>query len=110
MSSNKPFILVFRPHQRPAWARYFESEDEFVEDWSNGCFDKSCNCNGEFPPDDVKQDYESAHADVAHDLYCLTRLDSAEDVYEYLCNYRGHNMGTHSVMEAASCLGWVDLD
>jgi hypothetical protein len=107
---NKPFILVFRPHQRPAWARYFESEDEFITDWSNGYFDKSCNCNGEFPPDDVEQDYDSAHADVGHDLHSLTRLDSAEEVHNYINNYRGHNKGARSVIDQASYLGWVDVD
>ena len=110
MSSNKPFILVFRPHQRPAWAYAYESEDEFVADWSDGYFDRSCNCNGEFPPDDTERTYDNAFADVAHDLSSLTRIDSAEEANDYINNYRGHNKGTHSVIEAASRLGWLDVD
>jgi hypothetical protein len=107
---NKPFILVFRPHQRPAWAYAYESEDEFVADWSDGYFDRSCNCNGEFPPDDTERTYDNAFADVAHDLSSLTRIDSAEETNDYINNYRGHNKGTYSVIEAASRLGWLDVD
>jgi hypothetical protein len=110
MSSNKPFILVFRPHQRPAWARYFESEDEFVSDWAEGVYDRSCSCNNNLSEEDRELTYDNAFADVAHDLSSLTRLDSAEEANDYINNYRGHNKGTHSVIEAASRLGWLDVD
>jgi hypothetical protein len=31
-------------------------------------------------------------------------------VTDYLNNYSGHNKGTHSIIEAASRLGWVEVD
>ena len=110
MSSNKPFILAFRPHQMPAWAYAYESEDEFVSDWAEGAYDHSCSCNNSLSEEDRELTYENAFDDVRHDLYCLTRLDSADDVTDYLNNYSGHNKGTHSIIEAASRLGWVEVD
>ncbi|MGH9930994.1 MAG: hypothetical protein ACREA9_17440 [Pyrinomonadaceae bacterium] len=37
------FIAVFRPHQRPAWAEVYDSEESFCDAWVNGRFARSCN-------------------------------------------------------------------
>jgi hypothetical protein len=105
--SQKPFILVFRPHQRPAWACGYHSEDAFVSDWANGAYDRLCSCNNDLSEEEQELTYDNAFADAAHDLHCLTRLDSAEEFVNYVENYKGHNKGTNSVIEVAKQLGWI---
>jgi hypothetical protein len=105
--SQKPFILVFRPHQGPAWAYGYHSEDAFVSDWANGAYDRLCSCNNDLSEEEQELTYDNAFADAAHDLHCLTRLDSAEEFVNYVENYKGHNKGTNSVIEVAKQLGWI---
>lgn len=104
------FIIVFRPHQRPAWAQTFESEEQFVDCWVNGIFDKSCFANNNIEVSD-QPNYDDAVADVGHDLNSLTRLDSAEEVNRYLneVGYCGaHNKGYTAVTDCARELRWLD--
>lgn len=101
------FILVFRPHTRKAWAEAFSSEGQFVTCWLNGYFNLSCFASqyeGETRPT-----YVEAINAVGHDLYCLTRLDSAEEVRRYIHEpgYAGpHNKGYTAAAQCARDIGW----
>jgi hypothetical protein len=106
-TNEKPFILVFRPHQRPAWAYGYHSENAFVSDWANGVYDRSCSCNNDLSEEEQELTYDNAFTDAAHDLHCLTRLDSAEEFMNYVQNDRGHNKGVNSVIKEARRLGWI---
>lgn len=104
------FIAVFRPHQRPAWAQVFESEQDFVDAWANGYFDASCHANGDLEESEREHTFFNAWHDAGHDLYTLTRLDSAEEVASYLLDreYAGHhNKGLRDVRRCAEELGWI---
>ena len=37
------FILVFRPHQRAAWAVSYDIEQDFIAQSLNDAFDRSCH-------------------------------------------------------------------
>ncbi len=108
---SEPFILVLRPHQRPAWAEAFDSEEDFISAWANGSYDRSCSCNCNLDEEDQELTYDNAFKDVSHDLSRLTRLDSAEETLRYTNerDYLGHhNKGITSVMQEAKRIGWVD--
>ena len=110
------FILVFRPHQRPAWATHYDCESDFVDAFLNDNFARSCNaeCTGDdldalsaCETDDDK--YQVAFERVGHDLSALTRLDSAEEVGRYFIenDYCGrHNKGHEAVEREAREIGW----
>jgi hypothetical protein len=112
------FILVFRPHQRPAWADIFDSEFELASCWCNGEFARSCFAPGPGPESEEsfasaidRATYEAAIEQIGHDLSNLTRLDSAEEVARYCAEdgyMGGHNKGLPAVMEEARRLGWVE--
>jgi hypothetical protein len=107
------FILVFRPHQRPAWAQSFKSNEEFIKAWRNGDFDQSCSTNRDLSKEDQEPTYNNAYSDVGHDLALLTRLHSADEARKYLMhsNLLGrHNKGIGSVLKVAVELGWVPED
>lgn len=107
---SDPFILVFRPHQTPAWAIVFQSDREFIESWKNGDFDRRCFTNSDLSEKQEIPTYENATLDVGHDLHNLTRLDSAEQVERYLFDpemYGRHNRGSDKVAKAAIDLGWI---
>jgi hypothetical protein len=106
---NASFILVFRPHQRPAWAESFESDDEFVRGWQNGFYDRSCSANYDLTDQEQEPTYENAIRDCGHDLHCITRLDSSEEVEAYL-ESRQHNMARTDVSKEAKRLGWMIED
>lgn len=110
------FILVFRPHQRPAWAASYSEEDEFVSAFKRGAFASSCHAPCTPEEEDALYDatwedeYRIAFDAVSHDLYCLTRLDSPEEVERYLNerDYCGHhNKGYTPVENQARELGWI---
>lgn len=104
------FIAVFRPHQRPAWAQVFENEQAFIDAWANGYFDRSCHANGDLEESEREHTFYNAWHDAGHDLYSLTRLDSAEEVASYLSDrqYAGHhNKGLGQVRRCAEELGWI---
>lgn len=106
-----PFIAVFRPHQRKAWAQVFDTEQEFIDAWANGHFDASCHCNNDLEEAELERTFANAWSDVGHDLHALTQLDSAEEVARYLggCDYYGrHNKATGEVERCARELGWID--
>lgn len=103
------FIAVFRPHQRPAWAQVFENEQEFIDAWVNGFFDRSCYANNNLDESESEHTFSNAWSDVGHDLYNLTRLDSAQEVASYLNdrNYAGHhNKALDDVRRCAEAIGW----
>jgi len=130
-STKTPFILVFRPHQRPAWADSFDSESQLIDAWANGEFERACfakpssetipcaACDGEGCDAcdgngctwiDEEMTIDNALASLGHDLHGLTRLDSAEEVDRYLRepDYCGrHNRGEGAVRRAAKTLGWL---
>jgi hypothetical protein len=103
------FILVFRPHQRAAWAESFESDDEFVRGWQNGFYDRSCSANCDLTDEEQEATYKNAIRDCGHDLHCITRLDSSEEVEAYL-ESRQHNMARTDVFKEAKRLGWMIED
>lgn len=110
------FILVFRPHQRPAWAATYNEEDDLVSAFQRGAFATSCHapCTAEEidamdgkTPD---EQYAIAFESVGHDLNCLTRLDNPDEVERYLNerDYCGHhNKGCSAVAVEARELGWI---
>lgn len=103
------FILVFRPHQRPAWAEAFDHEQEFVDDFLQGCYEKNCFASGE--EYDERPTYDEVVEEVSHDLSSLTRLDSADEVRRYVDerDYCGqHNKGLDTVHACAVELGWAE--
>lgn len=101
------FIAVFRPHQGPARAEWFEGEAEFLWGYCNGAFAR--NFFAEPRPDELP-DFDAAWEDVGHDLSSLTRLDSAEEVRNYIENERGHNPGLAAVAACARQIGWYTDD
>jgi hypothetical protein len=101
------FILVFRPHQDRAWADAFETERDFVRAWGNGVYDRSCSANNDLTEEELQPTYENAFRDCEHDLHCITRLDSPEEVEAYL-ESRQHNMAIDDVVKAAKRLDWID--
>jgi hypothetical protein len=108
---SEPFILVFRPHRSPAWAEAFESEEDFISNWANGYYDKSCACNNNLSEDESEHTYENAFADARHDLHSITRLESKEEVLRYINDekyYGSHNKGVDSAWKAAVQLGWLE--
>jgi hypothetical protein len=107
------FILVFRPHQRPAWAQSFRNNEEFIEAWRNGDFDQSCLTNCDLSEEDQEPTYNNAYSDVGHDLALLTRLHSADEARKYLMHSNfgnRHNKGIGAVLKVAVELGWVHED
>lgn len=106
---NEPqaFILVFRPHQMRAWAEAFYSENDFIRSWANGYYDRSCAANSELTDEESELTYDNAFRDCAHDLHCITRLDSPQEVEAYL-ESRQHNMAIDDVIKAAKRLDWID--
>jgi len=108
MSNNQQaaFILVFRPHQRSAWAEGFECDDEFVRGWRNGCYDRSCSANFDLTDKEQEPTYENAIRDCQHDLHCITRLDSPAEFEQYV-ESRQHNMAISDVFKEAKRLGWI---
>lgn len=114
------FIVIFRPHQRAAWASRWDDEEDFVSQYLNGAFAKSCNADPDLEMSyELSQCQEAAErfskvfAHVGHDLYALTRLDSPEDVERYLCerDYCGHhNKAYGQVAAVARDIGWLDDD
>lgn len=111
------FMLVFRPHQRPAWAAAYNEDDDFVSAFQRGAFASSCHapCTGEDDDEMAgktpEQQYAIAFARVSHDLNCLTRLDDRDEVERYLTerDYCGHHNKGYSAVEAeARDLGWID--
>jgi len=106
-SEPQAFILVFRPHQMPAWAEHFYGENDFIRSWANGYYDRSCAANNDLTEEEREMTYENAYRDCKHDLHCITRLDSPEEVEAYL-ESRQHNMAIDDVVKAAKRLDWVD--
>jgi hypothetical protein len=106
-SEPQAFILVFRPHQDRAWADAFETEQDFVRAWGNGVYDRSCSANNDLTDEESELTYDNAFGDCAHDLHCITRLDSPEEVEAYL-ESRQHNMAIDDVVKAAKRLDWID--
>lgn len=104
--TQQPFIVVFRPHQRPAWAEAYNSEDVFIRQWQNGSFDRSCFCNNNLSEEASRPTFENAWDDAGHDLHAITRLDSVAEVRAYLKN-PGHNPALSDVRQAAADLGWL---
>lgn len=105
-----PFMLVFRPHQRRAWAEKFDDEQEVVRLWLNGMYNSGCGCR---PGEASSLDYDGAIEDLGRDMSRLTRLDNAEECQRYLTDpdYAGrHNKGLDDVISIARSLGWVDED
>jgi len=84
------FVIVFRPHQRPAWAETFDSEEEFVDRFKANSFKW---CNAEYTGKDAdemegmneSQQFAYVFDRVAHVVNALTRLDDADDVERYQC-------------------------
>lgn len=105
IEDSTAFILVFRPHQRPAWADAFDCDQEFVDAWVNGEYDRSCSANNNLEDPEQEANYENAITDCGHDLHNVTRLDSELEVKDYLAS-RQHNMGISSVIKASKRLGW----
>jgi len=106
MGVSSAFIVVFRPQQRAAWAESFQSEQDFVEAFLRGDFDRSCNCSSSLSASPSFNDVLNI---VSNDLYCVTILDSAEEckVYVEKSEYCGrHNKGINSVVNAALEIGW----
>jgi len=117
------FLLVFRPHQWPAWASHWENEAEFIDAYLNGAFSRSCNADPDGEMLDRLDRLDQCQADderyalvfghVGHDLHALTRLDSPEEVERYLCerDYCGHhNKAYGQVASAARDIGWIAED
>jgi hypothetical protein len=105
------FILVFRPHQRAAWATGYSNEAELVRCWIRGEFVRSCFAPG---PAGDDESYEAAIEQIGHVLHNLTRLDSPEQVARY-CGERDYsgryNKARAAVMLEAYSLGWFnDVD
>ena len=113
-AEEKPFILVFRPHQTPAFALSFENEAEFIEHWKNGSFDRKLHTNNNLSEEQSEPNYINALTDVGHDLYSITRLDSVEQVKHYIHDnppsYDRHNRGTHAVKVCATKFGWLEKE
>jgi len=110
------FVIVFRPHQRPAWAETFDSEEGFVDSFKGDSF--KLRCNAEYTGEDAdemegmneSQQFAYVFDRVAHDLYALTRLDDADEVERYLCqkDYCGHHNKACCVVESeARAIGWI---
>lgn len=114
------FLLVFRPHQRPAWCHSYDSEDEFIISLQRDNFARNCHADYDVETRDAMasatsddERYRVAFERVGHDLNSLTRLDSADEVTRYLCerDYCGHhNKGYAAVESAAREIGWMDDD
>lgn len=114
------FILVFRPHQRPAWAESYRCESEVVHALMNGSFSRSCSadCDGETlgeleAADSAEERYRIAFDRIAHDLSSLTRLDDADEAERYVSerDYCGHhNKGIGAVSAVCREIGWFEDD
>lgn len=105
--TTTPFIVVFRPHQLPAKAETYASEEEFADACGNGHFAYFC---GAEPGADEDITFDAAWESAGRELHALTRLDSPEEVQRYLADrdYCGHhNRGTAAVRRAARELGWL---
>ena len=113
------FILVFRPHQRPAWAVSYETEHDFIAQFLNDAFATSCHADADGETCDAldgkehDERYVIVFDRVAHDLSALTRLDHADEVEKYLKvrDYCGHhNKGEGAVDRAAREIGFIATD
>lgn len=111
------FILVFRPHQRKAWAKSFNCESDFVDGFLRDYYARSCNADADGETLDAMEGksqserYAIAFERVAHDLNCLTRLDDAAEVSRYVDerDYSGHhNKAIDSVEQIAREIGWLE--
>jgi hypothetical protein len=116
-------ILVFRPHQRPAWADYFSSREAVVGSWINGEYDRQVFANfehymtetyGEDTPEKPwpKPSFDDAVSDLQHDLNCLTILETPQEAIDYIAGKNGsrHNRGTGAVETEAACAGWIESE
>jgi hypothetical protein len=112
------FILVFRPHQRPAWAAAYDTESDVVCALRNDLFARSCNadCDGDTldalsAAESAEERYRIAIERIGHDLYGLTRLDDQDEAERY-CSERDycghHNKGIRSVVGVCREIGWFD--
>jgi hypothetical protein len=111
-------ILVFRPHQSPAWAAAFPNKQAVVDAFTNDEFAVpliGAPCNGSdweqlraMPTVDEK--FSLATEIIGHDLNSLAVLESADEVFRYINEreyYGQHNKGIGSVWRQACELGWV---
>ena len=113
-----PLIIVFRPHQSPAWAASFADKRELVEDFLDDQFDvhglnAACD-QGTFDrikaTADIDRQCEIATEVIGHDLHSLTQLETAEECARYIAerDYAGsHNKGLNAVTACARELGWI---
>lgn len=110
------FILVFRPHQRAAWAVSYDTEHDFIAQFLNDACATSCHADADLETreslDGKEHDerYQIVFARVGHDLNSLTRLDDADEVERYLTerDYSGaHNKGYSAVERVARDIGWI---
>jgi hypothetical protein len=112
-----PLILVFRPHQSPAWAVSCRDKQDVVNDFLNDRFDVAAlnaPCDDEAfdrieAAADVDEKFSIACEIIGHDLNSLAVLESADEVFRYINerDYAGqHNKGLNAVTECARELGW----
>ncbi len=110
-----PFILVFRPHARTAWATAYDNEQKFVDDFLNDCFASTCHADADTETVEAMQgqsledQYRLAFERVGHDLHSLTRLDNKDEMFRYVTEreYCGtHNKATETVKSIAHYIGW----
>lgn len=105
-----PFILVFRPHQRPAWADWFRDEQDVIDSLLNRYY--ATRCNAEWS-EDRQPSYDEAIEELEHDLHGITRLNSADELRRYVSDrdwHGPHNKGVDAAVRAGRSLGWIDGD
>ena len=111
-------ILVFRPHQSPAWAVSCRDKQDVVNDFLDDRFDVAAlnaPCDDEAfdrikATADIDRQCEIAAEVIGHDLHSLTQLETAEECARYIAerDYAGqHNKGLNAVTECARELGWI---
>ena len=103
MASLTPIVVVFRPHQLPAWAEVHASREQLIDAWVDGHYNAKCSANADA--------YESPSWDdclesLGEDLHALTVLESREE-YEQYMRAPEHNAGIAAVRAAAIEAGWV---
>lgn len=107
-NNSGPFILVFRPYQRRAWAEVFLTERAFLDAWLRGNYNRCCHALAW--EEESRPTFDDAIDAVVHDLSSLTLLRSAEECLQYIEDreYGGrHNKGLSQVMIAAEKLDWL---
>lgn len=100
------FIIVLHPRQRPGWADYYESKDDFIEAWINGEYDRQCFTNNNLSEADQEETFDNALFDVGHDLNGVTLLESRQEYEAYMKRGDQHNPAYDSVRRAAINLEW----